>query len=143
MKIAFHHFDFSSTQVDQYAEWLAQSAHQYGYRIEQVTYTLYSQEQMLALNQRYLQHETDTDIITFDYTEGKAISAEVYISAYMLPINAQKFAQSVDSERIRLFSHGLLHCMGFTDKDKQAQQQMRQEEEKCMALFHVKHADHV
>lgn len=143
MKIQFHNFDFSSAYSVRLSQWLLEVARKHHFEIEQLVYTLYERDKMLALNQNYLDHNTDTDIITFDYSEKKSVSAEVFISSYMLKVNAQKYSQNIDSELIRLFSHGLLHCMGFADKSPADQKEMRLQEEACIQMFHVKPVQHV
>ena len=73
--------------------------------------------------------KNDTDIITFDYSEGKTIIAEVFISTVMMIDNAQKYTQSVENECIRLISHGLFHCLGYKDKSSKEKEIMRKKEE--------------
>lgn len=143
MKIQFHNFDFGPAYSARLSQWLLEVARKHQFEIEQLIYTLCERDKMLALNQNYLDHNTDTDIITFDYSEKKSVSAEVFISSYMLKVNAQKYSQNIDSELIRLFSHGLLHCMGFADKSPADQKEMRLQEEACIQMFHVKPVQHV
>ena len=143
MKVQFHNFDFSPAYSAGLSQWLLEVARKHHFEIEQLVYTLCERDKMLALNQNYLDHNTDTDIITFDYSEKKNVSAEVFISSYMLKVNAQKYSQNIDSELIRLFSHGLLHCLGFTDKSQADQNEMRLQEDVCIQLFHVKPFQHV
>ena len=94
---------------------------------------------MLSLNQEYLNHDTETDIITFDYTESKAIKAEAYISRDALKKNAIIHAQTIESESLRLLCHALLHCLGYNDKTSKQRELMSSKEEDCINLFHVKH----
>ncbi|MEK9756338.1 MAG: rRNA maturation RNase YbeY [Bacteroidota bacterium] len=100
-----------------------------GYKIDKLIYNFVDKDKMYALNTEYLKHKTDTDIITFDYSELKKIKAEVYISESLMIENAANNSQSVENELLRLLSHALLHCMGYTDKTKQEKAIMRKKEE--------------
>ena len=112
---------------------------QEGYTVEELEYNFVDTDTMLSLNQEYLNNDTDTDIITFDYTESMAIKAEAYISCDALKKNAKIHAQTVESECLRLLSHALLHCLGYNDKTNEQINLMRSKEEACINLFHVKH----
>ena len=100
-----------------------------GFKIKKLEYNFVDIKQMESLNNNFLNHKNDTDIITFDYSEGKTIIAEVFISTVMMIDNAQKYMQSVENECIRLISHGLFHCLGYKDKSSKEKEIMRKKEE--------------
>ena len=100
-----------------------------GFKIKKLEYNFVDIKQMKSLNNNFLNHKNDTDIITFDYSEGKTIIAEVFISTVMMIDNAQKYMQSVENECIRLISHGLFHCLGYKDKSPKEKEIMRKKEE--------------
>ena len=100
-----------------------------GFKIKKLEYKFVDIKQMESLNNNFLNHKNDTDIITFDYSEGKTIIAEVFISTVMMIDNAQKYMQSVENECIRLISHGLFHCLGYKDKSSEEKEIMRKKEE--------------
>ena len=100
-----------------------------GLKIKKLEYNFVDLKQMQSLNKNFLNHKNDTDIITFDYSEGKTIIAEVFISKEMMRDNAQKYVQSVENECIRLISHGLFHCLGYKDKSSEEKEIMRKKEE--------------
>jgi probable rRNA maturation factor len=100
-----------------------------GFKIKKLEYNFVDLSKMQSLNNNFLNHKNDTDIITFDYSEGKTIIAEVFISIEMMRDNAQKYVQSVDNECIRLISHGLFHCLGYKDKLSEEKEIMRKKEE--------------
>ena len=104
-------------------------AEKYGVKIKKLEYNFVDLKQMLSLNNNFLNHKNDTDIITFDYSEGKTIMAEVFISTEMMIDNAQKYSQGVENECIRLISHGLFHCLGYKDKSSKEKKIMRKKEE--------------
>ena len=101
-------------------------------------YNFIDAKDLLKLNERHLDHHTDTDIITFDYSEGKTVLAEAFISTDALNENASKFYQSIENESLRLIVHALLHCVGYNDKTDQDKKVMREKESFYIDLFHVK-----
>ena len=100
-----------------------------GYKIDKLEYNFVDSEKMYSLNKDYLNHSTDTDIITFDYSTNKDILAEVYISKEMMAENAISHSQPNENELIRLVSHALFHCMGYKDKSAKEKEIMRSKEE--------------
>jgi rRNA maturation RNase YbeY len=121
------------------AHWLKTIALREGYTVDELEYNFVDADTLFTLNKEYLNHDTDTDIITFDYSESKSIKAEVYISCDALRNNARIHSQTVESECLRLLSHALLHCLGYNDKTTDEKNRMRSKEESYMNLFHVKH----
>ncbi|MDG1941824.1 MAG: rRNA maturation RNase YbeY [Flavobacteriaceae bacterium] len=121
------------------AHWLKTIALREGYTVDELEYNFVDADTLFTLNKEYLNHDTDTDIITFDYSESKSIKAEVYISCDALRNNARIHSQTVESECLRLLSHALLHCLGYNDKTTDEKDRMRSKEESYMNLFHVKH----
>ena len=100
-----------------------------GFKIEKLEYNFVDLKAMRSLNLDYLNHDNHTDILTFDYSEGKNLIAEVYISLPMMRENSKKYNQSVDNECFRLISHGLFHCLGYKDKTPDEKAAMRKMEE--------------
>jgi len=121
------------------AHWLKTIAAEEGHTVDELEYNFVEADTLLNLNKEYLNHDTDTDIITFDYTQNKSIKAEVYISYEALKNNAKIYGQTIESELLRLLSHALLHCIGYNDKTIDEKDIMRDKEEDCINLFHVKH----
>ena len=93
---------------------------------------------MLKLNQSYLNHETHTDVITFDYSTDGFISGECYICLDRAEENSFKFSQSTENELYRLCVHALLHCIGHTDQTQDEKKRFRALENKYLKMFHVK-----
>jgi rRNA maturation RNase YbeY len=92
---------------------------------------------LLSINQKYLNHNTYTDIITFDYTNGDTLSGDVFISVDRVKENAMKFEISFEEELRRVMSHGILHLAGYGDKKDEEIKAMRLKEEEKMKMFHV------
>lgn len=119
--------------------WLIYSAKVYNATIDKLLYSFVTREHLLSLNQKYLNHNTDTDILTFSYGEVPKIKSEIFISVETANDNAQKYSQSIENELIRLISHGFLHSIGLLDKTPDEKKNMTQEEENMINMFHVKH----
>ena len=103
--------------------------------IESLTYIFSTDPFVASLNKKYLLHPTYTDILTFDYSEGKTIVGEIYISIPRVRENARIFEQSFVRELRRVIVHGLLHILGYKDKTARQSSQMRSREEACLSLL--------
>jgi rRNA maturation RNase YbeY len=115
----------------------------YGYRIDQLTYNFVSKERQLLLNKEFLNHNTHTDVITFDYSKNKSLKAEFFISLWAVTLSAKEFSQSIENETIRVIVHGILHCLGYKDDSKRDKHKMRELEDKFIEMFHVKQKKNV
>ena len=87
-----------------------------------------SDEYLLEMNKKYLEHDYYTDIITFDYVENDIISGDLFISIDRVKDNAEKFNTTFLNELIRVVFHGVLHLAGYKDKTTPDQQLMREKE---------------
>jgi probable rRNA maturation factor len=97
--------------------------------IDEINFVFCSDEFLLSLNQQFLNHDTYTDIISFDYTEkGGALKGEIYISIDRVKENASLFGSSFIYELYRVIFHGVLHLCGYKDKLKADQTVMRAKE---------------
>ena len=105
--------------------------------IESLVYVHQSDEEILKLNQSTLQHDTYTDIITFDLSDKEGvIDGEIYVSVDRIKENASIFGVGFRNEYRRVLSHGLLHLMGFKDKTTEEKAEMRKQEDLALAIFH-------
>lgn len=114
-----------------------------GYSIEKLSYNFVSKEDLLKLNKKFLKHNTNTDVITFDYSLNKALKAEIFISMWAVEASAIELGQSVENEYLRVISHGVLHCMGFKDKTVNQIKTIREKEDEFIEMFHVKQKGNV
>jgi len=87
-----------------------------------------SDNYILDVNLRYLQHDYYTDIITFDYCEGKTLSGDLFISVDSVRENATEYGAEFDEELHRVIVHGLLHLIGYDDHTEEDQKTMRAKE---------------
>ena len=112
---------------------------QEGVYIARIDYVFCSDEYLLQLNQRHLQHNTLTDIITFDLSERAGVVGEIYISVERVKENATIHKTSFENELQRVVYHGALHLCGYKDKTPNQKAAMRAKEEKYLKMFHVEH----
>jgi rRNA maturation RNase YbeY len=108
--------------------WLKDAAKAEGFTIGELNYIFCSDAYLLDINQKYLGHDTLTDIVSFDNSEDpKMIEGDIFISIERVRENAIKF-DTKDSELQRVMIHGLLHLAGYKDKDKAQKELMRNKE---------------
>jgi len=100
-----------------------------------INYIFCSDEELLEINIRHLNHNTYTDIITFDYTEEKKISSDIFISIDRVTENAKKFDVSFENELHRVMIHGILHLCGYKDKTKADAELMRKKENGALKVL--------
>jgi rRNA maturation RNase YbeY len=116
--------------------WIEQCIVLYRKRVGELQYVFCSDEYLYDLNVRYLNHDTYTDIITFDLSDHAGfISGELYISIDRVLENSQKSIQTFENEMNRVIVHGILHLLGFKDKTKTESDEMRLQEQKCLSLL--------
>jgi probable rRNA maturation factor len=93
-------------------------------------------EQIIPINTQYLGHNFSTDIITFNYSgENDSFDGEIFISVDDAFSNSKKYKVSLDNEIIRLVIHGILHLLGFDDKNKFDLKKMKKEENRLVSEF--------
>ena len=116
-------------------EWIVKVADLHGQRVGCLTYVFCDDEYILETNREFLGHDYYTDIITFDYSEGKTISGDLYISLDTIFTNADKFGRPYNEELHRVIIHGVLHLCGINDKGPGERQIMEAAEEKALAMI--------
>jgi probable rRNA maturation factor len=94
-----------------------------------------SDKELHSINSEFLGHDTFTDIITFDYSQGEKVSGEIYISVDRVLDNADKFGVSFDEELRRVIIHGVLHLCGYKDKTPAQKKEMREKEGHALKKF--------
>lgn len=100
-----------------------------------INYMFCNDDELLEINIKHLNHNTLTDIITFDYTEDKKISSDIFISVDRVLENAKKFEVTFEEELRRVMIHGVLHLCGYKDKSKPDAELMRKKENWALKLF--------
>lgn len=130
--------DFKQLDELVYTKWLLSIAASEKKTIGEISYVFCSDEFLLQINQDYLDHDTFTDIISFDYCEDGLINGEIYISTDRIEENAVNYGVSLTNELHRVMAHGLLHLCGYGDKSEAEAQVMRDKENEKIGMFHVK-----
>jgi probable rRNA maturation factor len=120
-----------------YQDWISKIITSEGFTEGEVNFIFCNDDYLLNINIEYLNHDTYTDIISFDYTVGKLLQGDVFISTERVLENATTFNVSFEDELKRVLSHGVLHYCGFKDKNEDDAKLMRQKEDDKIALFHV------
>ena len=137
MSITFHkeEIEFELPDEHKLMDWLHQVAGSQKKEITQLTYIFCSDEYLLDINKKYLNHDYYTDIITFPYKEGKSIESDVFISIDRIHDNAKSYQVTFKQELLRVIAHGLLHLLGFKDKSKDEKDEMRKMENWAIEKF--------
>ena len=124
--------------VSSLKEWIKSCLNKKGFTLGKIFINIIDKGKMLKINKDFLNHESHTDVITFNYSLDNKIEGEIFISEFMLFENSKKFSQSIENELLRLISHGLLHLLGYKDNDEIKKKEMSKEEDHFIKLFHVK-----
>lgn len=114
--------------------WLRKVAAQHQRRLGEINYVFCNDEEILATNRQYLQHDYYTDIITFDYSAGALLAGDLYISLDTVRSNAEMLGKSFDDELHRVLVHGVLHLVGINDKGPGEREIMEAAEDAALAL---------
>lgn len=137
MSISYHSEDvaipkFSKRDI---TKWVKNVITIEGKKTGDISIIFCSDEYLLDVNKRYLEHDYYTDIITFDYVEDLVISGDIFISVDRITENANTFAVSFSEELYRILIHGILHLLGFKDKEPTEKSIMTENENKYLKLL--------
>lgn len=94
-----------------------------------------SNDYLLKINQEYLNHHYNTDVITFNYNVETVISGDIFVSVDQVRINAKRFSTVFNNEINRVMIHGVLHLIGYDDKDEKSQMEMTRMENQSLTLL--------
>lgn len=112
-------------------KWIIQTIKSKNRETGEINFIFCTDSYLLTMNQQYLNHNTYTDIITFDYsknTNDKPISGDIFISIERIKENAKQFSKTVENELHRVIIHGILHLLGYKDKTKLHKEEMTRQE---------------
>ena len=115
--------------------WLQRVIREEGKLPGDISYIFCDDEYMLVRNQSFLNHDTYTDIITFDDCFGDVVSGSILISLDRVGENAAKYGKTFENEFLRVLVHGTLHLCGYKDKTDKEAKIMRQKEDESLALL--------
>ena len=136
--IAFHYeTSFELSNENFLNDWINTIVLSHGYTIGEINYIFCDDTYLHKLNLDFLQHDTLTDIISFDSTLGKLIGGDIFISVERVVENAKDYKVSFTNELHRVMIHGVLHYMGFKDKSIVDKKRMRKEEDNALVLLSI------
>lgn len=127
--------DFKLNNQKRLLVWLETTIKTEGYKLGDINYIFCNDEYLHKINVEFLNHDTLTDIISFDYSVGKILHGDIYISTERVGDNAGDFSVDFEDELHRVMIHGILHYCGYKDKSKDEAAMMRSKENHYLALL--------
>lgn len=137
IRFAVQDINFELFQAENVKKWISEVVQRRQKRVGNISYLFCDDEYLLGVNQQYLNHDTYTDIITFDYVAADLISGDIMISVDRVGENAEKFGVPFVQELHRVIIHGVLHLLGQGDKSDSEAAEMRCQEEEALALWNT------
>ena len=128
---------FTLKNQNKLVKWIGDVVSSEGFQVGEINYIFCDDSYLNKINQEFLNHDTFTDVISFDYTLGKEIGGDIFISIERVLENAEKFNEVFENELHRVMIHGILHFMGYKDKTKKEKTLMRTKEDEN--IFILKH----
>ena len=126
---------FELDNPDQVSDWIATVIAQHGRELSGLTYVFCSDDYLHQINVEYLDHDTLTDIITFDNADEEGVvESDIFVSIDRVKDNAQSLGIPFKDELHRVLIHGVLHLLGFKDKTDEQEALMRKQEDSCLSL---------
>jgi len=126
--------DFDLENSEEISQWISQIIQQEDCEEGEISYIFCNDEYLLKLNKEFLNHDTLTDIISFDNSLGKQINGDIYISVERVKENSKTYATKFENELHRVIIHGILHYCGYKDKTDEDAKTMRIKEEEALSL---------
>lgn len=123
------------TEINQNKKWLNQVISNEAKEEGDITYIFCDDDYLLEKNIRFLNHNTLTDVITFDYCEGNSVSGDIFISIERVKENSEVFKVAFLTELNRVMVHGLLHLLGYKDKTERESNLMRKKENYYLSKY--------
>jgi probable rRNA maturation factor len=129
--------DFQLDNEDQISNWISQIILSENKKEGDINYIFCDDEYLVQINQQYLNHDTLTDIISFDYSVGNELHGDIFISVERVQDNAVDYKVTFTEELQRVLAHGVLHYCGYKDKTDQDETNMRNKENEKIKMFHM------
>jgi len=128
---------FELVNGSSYEKWISTIIQSEGKEEGEINYIFCDDDYLHKINVDYLDHDTLTDIISFDYSEGNFLQGDIFISVERVRENATDFNTNFEEELQRVMAHGVLHYCGYKDKSDEESLLMRKKEDEKISLFHV------
>ena len=133
-----YNIDFKLDSENSIISWIKRFCEDEGFRVENLVFAFFSDEDLKQLNIKYLSHDYYTDVISFDDSHDTNLKGNVAISVDRVRENAKNLMLPFEEELRRVMIHGVLHFMGYKDKTKEQIANIRLKEEYALSMFHVK-----
>ena len=139
MSIDFvYNTDFELSNKEHVSDWVLRVINSNGYKLGNIVYAFFNDEDLKSLNIRFLNHDYYTDVISFDETADQIVSGNIAISIDRVKENASQIGVDFEEELHRVMIHGVLHFIGFNDKTNPEKKEIREQEALALSMFHVK-----
>ena len=139
MSIDFvYNTDFELSNKEHVSDWVLRVVKSKGYKLGNLVYAFFNDEDLKDLNIKFLNHDYYTDVISFDETADQVISGNIAISVDRVKENATQIGVDFEEELHRVMIHGVLHFIGFNDKTSSEKKEFREQEALALSMFHVK-----
>jgi probable rRNA maturation factor len=139
MSIDFvYNTDFELSNKEQVSDWVLRVINSKGYKLGNLVYAFFNDEDLKDLNTRFLKHDYYTDVISFDETADQVVSGNIAISVDRVKENSTQIGVDFEEEMHRVMIHGVLHFIGFNDKTSSEKKEIREQEAIALSMFHVK-----
>lgn len=139
MSIDFvYNTDFELSNKEQVSDWVLRVVNSKGYKLGNIVYAFFNDEDLKELNIKFLNHDYYTDVISFDETADQVVSGNIAISVDRVKENATQIGVDFEEELHRVMIHGVLHFIGFNDKTSSEKKEIREQESLALSMFHVK-----
>lgn len=127
--------DFEINNQEQLIKWIVAVVESEGFNLGDVNFIFCNDDYLHKINVEFLNHDTLTDVISFDYSVGKVLQGDIYISTERVADNAKDYRVSFDNEIKRVMIHGILHYCGYQDKTTVQTDLMRSKENHYLELL--------
>ena len=139
MSIDFvYNTDFELSNKEQVSDWVLRVINSKGYKLGNLVYAFFNDEDLKDLNIKFLKHDYYTDVISFDETADQVVSGNIAISVDRVKENAAQIGAGFEEEMHRVMIHGVLHFIGYNDKTSSEKKEIREQEALALSMFHVK-----
>ena len=128
--------DFVLPFEERIKKWISSVISDEGFKEGEINYIFCNDDYLHKINVKFLNHDTLTDIISFDYTVGKILQGDIFISTERVTDNAKDFDTSFDNELHRVIVHGVLHYCGYKDKSEKDAKLMRSKEDSYLSKLY-------
>lgn len=129
-----YELEFELPNEDQTRDWISNCISDYEMEEGEIQYVFCTDDYLHKMNVEFLDHDTLTDVISFDYVMGNLISGDIFISIDRVKDNSNELNIPFLEELNRVIIHGVLHYIGFKDKTDDDAAEMRKQENYCLSL---------